>query len=73
MCIGFWRATGKWPEMVTVVSHEFKRARFMDLHIRAMRWPRERVEFLGVDPVYMDKESEEWDEVRASEVRKGER
>ena len=64
---------GKWPEDVTIISHEFKRARFMELHVQAMRWPREKVEFLGIDPGYMVEGSGDWDDARTSEVRKGER
>ncbi len=69
----FWRVTGRWPERITVVSHEFKRRRFLDLHVRAGRWPMERVEFLGIDPVYMIRSSTKWDERRAEEVCRGER
>lgn len=71
---GFWRETGgRWPDMITIISHEFKRQRFLDLHIVAMRWPRQRVLFVGIDPVYMIETSKEWDEARTKEVRSGER
>lgn len=69
--IRFWREVGSWPKKVTVVSHGFKRARFLDLHIKGMRWPRERVEFLGIDPGYLER-GEDWDEVRAERVLRGE-
>lgn len=69
--IKFWREVGRWPEKVTVVSHGFKRARFLDLHVRGMRWPRERVEFLGINPGYLVR-GENWDEVRAEGVLRGE-
>lgn len=69
----FWKETGKWPEKITIVSHEFKRKRFLDLHVKAARWPRDRVDFLGIDPTYMVKGSAEWDEQRAEEVWRGER
>ncbi|TVY57789.1 Uncharacterized protein LSUE1_G010284, partial [Lachnellula suecica] len=39
----FWKQTGNWPEMITIVSHAFKEARFMELHVPAMRWPLEKV------------------------------
>lgn len=69
----FWKRTGTWPERITVVSHGFKRERILGLHVAAMRWPRERVEFVGIDPAYMREGSGEWDGERAEEVRRGER
>jgi hypothetical protein len=71
--IAFWRKTGSWPEKFTIVSHEFKRKRFIELHIKALRWPSERVEFVGVDPGYMVEGSEAFDAQRAGEVRAGEK
>ena len=69
----FWKITGAWPEMVTIVSHEFKRRRFLDLHVKAARWPRDRVRFVGLDPQYMVRGNGEWDEERAEEVWRGEK
>lgn len=71
--LAFWRDVGRWPEKIEIVSHEFKRGRFLDLHVKAMRWPVERVGFVGLDPEYMVEGTKEWDEVRAEEVRTGER
>jgi hypothetical protein len=69
----FWKRTGQWPAKITIVSHEFKRERFLDLHVGAMRWPRAKVEYLGIDPVYMTEASREWDGERTQAVRKGEK
>jgi hypothetical protein len=69
----FWKRTGLWPDKITIVSHEFKKERFLGLHVAAMRWPRGKVEFLGIDPAYMKEGAEEWDAHRADEVRTGER
>ncbi|KAL2071631.1 hypothetical protein VTL71DRAFT_12866 [Oculimacula yallundae] len=69
----FWKKSETWPESVTIVSHEFKRARFMDLHIPALRIPRDRVTFNGIDPGYMVPENTEFDRKRADDVREGER
>ena len=44
----------------------------MDLHVKALRWPREKVEFVGIDPGYMVVESEEFDAERTASVKKGE-
>lgn len=69
----FWREVGEWPEMVTVVSHGFKEGRFLELHVPAMRWSRERVSFVGVDPEYMVEDSVGFDGERCEGVRRGER
>ncbi|RDL37569.1 uncharacterized protein BP5553_05002 [Venustampulla echinocandica] len=71
--LGFREEAGRWPEMITVVSHAFKRDRFVDLHVPALRWPTERFRFLGVDPPYMVEGTEEYDEGRAVRTRLGER
>jgi hypothetical protein len=68
----FWRRVGCRPERVEIVSHGFKRKRFMELHVKAMRWPEGRVYFLGIDPGYMVEGNVEWDRERAEEVLKGE-
>jgi hypothetical protein len=69
----FWRETGSFPEKVTIVSHKFKEDRFMELHVPAIRFPKVEVVVFGIDPEYMRIGSEVYDEVRAEEVREGER
>lgn len=69
----FWKRTRTWPEKITIISHAFKRERFMELHIPALRFPLSKVGFLGIDPGYMDPCSSEYDEARAEEVRRGSR
>ena len=56
---------GALPKKMIVVSHEFKRARFMDLHIPALKMSRQRVEFVGIDPP--------WEGERREEMMRGER
>ncbi|KZF19071.1 hypothetical protein L228DRAFT_242102 [Xylona heveae TC161] len=46
----FRRLRGFYPTRLVIVSHEFKRARFTDLHCRAIKWPLERVEYIGINP-----------------------
>lgn len=46
----FWRTTNTWPEKITIVSQGFKRARFLESHVPAMRWAGERVVFTGKSP-----------------------
>jgi hypothetical protein len=67
-----WRKGGIWPLKMTIVSHEFKKGRFMELHIPTIRFPLERVGFVGIDPGYMVGESEKFDKKRAEGVRIGE-
>ena len=38
-----------------------------------MRWPRDKVAYVGIDPAYMVEGTAEWDGGRAEEVRTGER
>lgn len=64
----FWRETGNFPEKVTIVSHAFKEDRLMELHIPAIRFPRERVLFVGIDPEYMRIGHEAYDEERTASV-----
>ncbi|KAH6674182.1 hypothetical protein B0J14DRAFT_653493 [Halenospora varia] len=71
--VGFWRETGRWPEKLTVVSHEFKRDRFLKLHLPALRWPRHRTEFVGIDPEYMTKDHRDFHHEMAKRVREGEK
>lgn len=71
--LAFWKRTGVWPRQITIVSHAFKRERFMALHVPALRIPLEKVDYVGINPGYMEEGSGEWDEVRADEVRRGER
>jgi len=41
----------QWPSHLVVVSHEFKRARFVDLHLTAFKW-RRSTEFIGINPPF---------------------
>ncbi|KAL1920015.1 uncharacterized protein VTP21DRAFT_1161 [Calcarisporiella thermophila] len=46
----FYELTGMFPRSVTMVSFDFKRQRFVDLHRRALRFPLERFTYVGIDP-----------------------
>ncbi|KAH7148394.1 hypothetical protein EDB81DRAFT_649457 [Dactylonectria macrodidyma] len=39
-----------WPTHITIVSHDFKKARLVDGHCTAIGFPLERVSFIGIDP-----------------------
>lgn len=41
----FWRQYASWPARLTIVSHAFKRQRFLDLHCRAIGYPLQRVTY----------------------------
>jgi len=67
----FWKRTGTWPQKLTIISHGFKRERFLEPHIPALRFPLERVEFVGIDPGYMIEGNVEYNRERSEEVRGG--
>ncbi|KAF9564768.1 hypothetical protein CPC08DRAFT_705067 [Agrocybe pediades] len=46
----FYEFTGRYPTKITVVGYEFKRARFTQLHRKAIRWPAQSFHYVGVDP-----------------------
>jgi len=52
------------PSKLTVISHDFKRARFLDLHLPALRWGRE-TKYIGIDPPF--------DAVKMAEIQTGDR
>ncbi|RDW91291.1 hypothetical protein BP5796_02456 [Coleophoma crateriformis] len=68
----FWKTTKRWPEKITIISHEFKKERFLDYHVKALGLDPERVVFLGLNPPYMNKESSKWDAARTEDVLRGE-
>lgn len=53
----FYEFTGTYPQRITVVSYEFKKDRFTDLHAHAIRWPTNkylpggsrRFTYVGID------------------------
>lgn len=45
----FKEVTGRWPERVTVVGFEMKRARFENLHRVAIKYPADRFQYIGID------------------------
>ncbi|KZT38292.1 hypothetical protein SISSUDRAFT_1062125 [Sistotremastrum suecicum HHB10207 ss-3] len=45
----FREVTGTFPRRITVIGFDMKRRRFEDLHRNAIRWPRDRFGYVGVD------------------------
>ncbi|PVV00865.1 hypothetical protein BB560_004736 [Smittium megazygosporum] len=46
----FHEITGNYPDHITVVGFDFKKRRFNDLHLKAIRYPKIRFTYVGVDP-----------------------
>ena len=47
----FHEITGAYPRHITVISFSFKQRRFEDMHAYALRWPSERLSYIGIDPL----------------------
>ncbi|KDQ49361.1 hypothetical protein JAAARDRAFT_187053 [Jaapia argillacea MUCL 33604] len=45
----FHEYVGRYPTYITVVGFEMKRKRFVELHRKALRWPEDKFEYIGVD------------------------
>ncbi|KAL2814191.1 hypothetical protein BJX63DRAFT_393174 [Aspergillus granulosus] len=46
----FRKLTGIYPDQVTVVTHEFKRERFLECHFPAVAFDLNRVRLIGINP-----------------------
>jgi hypothetical protein len=49
----FRKNFGFYPSHVKVVTHDFKSTRFRELHAKALRWPAERFEVIGINPPFL--------------------
>ncbi|OAL53786.1 hypothetical protein IQ07DRAFT_560147 [Pyrenochaeta sp. DS3sAY3a] len=47
----FRKTTGIYPRRIRIITHAFKAKRFLELHVPAIRWPKDRVQVQGIDPV----------------------
>ncbi|PCH43583.1 hypothetical protein WOLCODRAFT_103794 [Wolfiporia cocos MD-104 SS10] len=45
----FHEYTGRYPVQITVIGYGFKSQRFNELHRAALRWPRARFHYVGID------------------------
>ncbi|KAK0735555.1 Mur ligase [Apiosordaria backusii] len=56
----YWRhhPLSHWPELITIVSHEFKRTRLVQGHCNAIGFPLERVNYIGINPPSLKTEDE---------------
>lgn len=46
----FYEVTSRYPQKITVVSFDFKRDRFLNLHRKAIKFPEHKFHFVGIDP-----------------------
>jgi len=46
----FHQVKQDYPAHMWIVSHDFKKKRFVDLHCHAIKWPRDRLHWVGIDP-----------------------
>lgn len=46
----FYLTIQRWPNHISLVSHDFKKRRFIELHCPAIRWPIDKFTFVGIDP-----------------------
>lgn len=51
----FRQTYGYYPRETVVITHAFKRDRFLDLHAKAIRWPLNRIRILGINPPFSRK------------------
>ncbi|KAJ8107793.1 hypothetical protein OPT61_g8618 [Boeremia exigua] len=47
----FRQTVGWYPKNIRVITHAFKSKRFLELHAPAIRWPSDRIQVQGIDPV----------------------
>ncbi|PVU97841.1 hypothetical protein BB561_000280 [Smittium simulii] len=45
----FYEITGNYPDRITVVGFGFKKNRFINLHLKAIRYPKIRFTYIGID------------------------
>ncbi|KAG9243262.1 DUF218 domain-containing protein [Calycina marina] len=72
--VRYWKEVGTWPERITIISQGFKQSRFLELHVKAMRWPISRVVFTGATPWSVGKwegDKKRVDEIVMSEYLNG--
>ncbi|QDS67831.1 hypothetical protein FKW77_007312 [Venturia effusa] len=54
----FRQTYGYYPHEIIVITHAFKKNRFLDLHAKAIHWPSNRIRVLGIDPPFSETELE---------------
>ncbi|KAF2830419.1 hypothetical protein CC86DRAFT_161256 [Ophiobolus disseminans] len=47
----FRKTVGSYPKHIRLVTHAFKTKRFLELHAPAIRWPQDRIQVQGIDPI----------------------
>ncbi|KAG0141767.1 hypothetical protein CROQUDRAFT_663395 [Cronartium quercuum f. sp. fusiforme G11] len=44
----FKEYTGNYPISIKIIGHDYKSKRFVDIHRKALRWPKENFEYIGI-------------------------
>jgi len=50
--VAFRKHHGCYPDDITIITHAFKEARFLNLHAKAIRWPADRIRVRGTNPPF---------------------
>lgn len=53
----FRQTYGYYPHEIVIITHAFKKDRFLDLHAKAIRWPLNRIRVFGIDPPFSRKQN----------------
>lgn len=53
------QTTRAYPKQIRIITHAFKAKRFLDLHGPAIKWPSNRVQVQGIDPIMSRQELDE--------------
>jgi hypothetical protein len=57
----FKQITGEYPKRITISGFEFKKYRFINLHLKTLKFNMDSIGYVGIDPSPdYDKESREW-------------
>lgn len=47
----FHEYTGRYPDKITIIGYMMKKRRYMELHAMAIKWPKGKLEYVGIDAV----------------------
>ncbi|ODV80939.1 uncharacterized protein CANTADRAFT_76849 [Suhomyces tanzawaensis NRRL Y-17324] len=68
----YYEIFGKYPDSITIIGFEFKRIRFLDYHMQALKWPSSNVEYIGNLPnpdLVRDQRQKYFEDLEASEFK----
>ncbi|KAF2436332.1 hypothetical protein EJ08DRAFT_644705 [Tothia fuscella] len=50
--VKFRNMNGQYPSHITIIAPAFKKARCLELHAKAIKWPTSQLTFHGIDPPF---------------------